>query len=77
MPENNLILRAGRPYKLDVGLETATGLETNFITSDDVGFVDEANRDYRLKEDSIVFEKIPGFIAPPFEKMGPVDDFAE
>ena len=75
--ENNLILRAGRPYKLDVGLETATGLETNFITSDDVGFVDEANRDYRLKEDSIVFEKIPGFIAPPFEKMGPVDDYAE
>ena len=75
--ENNLILRAGRPYKLDVGLETATGLETNFITSDDVGFVDEVNRDYRLKEDSIVFEKIPGFIAPPFEKMGPVDDFAE
>jgi len=75
--ENNLILRATRPFKLDVGLETATGLETNFITSEDVGFVDEAARDYRLKPDSIVFEKIPGFIAPPFEKMGPNDDFAE
>ena len=73
--ENNLILRAARPFKLDVGLETATGLETNYITSEDVGFVDEANRDYRLREDSVVFEKIPGFIAPPYDKMGPVDDF--
>ena len=75
--ENNVIFRAARPFKLDVGLETATGLETNFITSEDVGFVDEGARDYRLREDSVVFEKIPGFVAPPFEKMGPVDDFAE
>ena len=75
--ENNLILRCARPFRLDVGIESATGIETNYVTSEDVGFVDEANRDYRLREDSIVFEKIPGFIAPPFEKMGPVDDFAE
>ncbi|MBR6808501.1 MAG: hypothetical protein IKM46_09035 [Clostridia bacterium] len=75
--ENNLILRASRPYKLDIGLETATGLETNYITSEDVGFENEAERDYRLRADSVVFEKIPGFIAPPFEKMGPVDDFQE
>lgn len=75
--ENNLILRCARAFKLDVGIESATGLDTNFITQDDVGFVDEENKDYRLKPDSIVFEKIPGFIAPPFEKMGPVDDFAE
>lgn len=75
--ENNLILRAARPYKLDLGIETATGLETNYITSEDVGFVNEAERDYRLKPDSIVFEKIPGFIAPPFEKMGPVSEIEE
>ncbi len=72
--ENNLIFRAARPYKLDNGLETATGLETNYITSDDPGFVDLENRDYRFREDAEVFEKIPGFIAPPFERMGPTED---
>ena len=75
--ENNLIVRADKPYKLDHGIDTATGLETNYITNEDPGFVDEKNKNYALKPDSIVFEKIPGFVAPPFEKMGPVDDFAE
>ncbi len=75
--ENNLIVRADKPYKLDHGIETATGLETNYITNEDPGFVCEACKNYALKPDSIVFEKIPGFVAPPFEKMGPVDDFAE
>lgn len=70
--ENNLILRANRPYKLDAGIETATGLETNFITNEDPGFVDFENRDYRFKADAVAFEKMPGFNPPPFEKMGPV-----
>ncbi len=72
--ENNLIFRAARPYKLDNGIETATGLETNYITNEDPGFVDLENRDYRFREDAEVFEKIPGFIAPPVERMGPVED---
>ncbi|MBP3347791.1 MAG: hypothetical protein J6L92_03450, partial [Clostridia bacterium] len=72
--ENNLIVRADKPYKLDHGIETATGLETNYITNEDPGFVDEKNKNYALKPDSIVFEKIPGFVAPPFEKMGLVND---
>ncbi|MBE5818337.1 MAG: hypothetical protein E7312_04685 [Clostridiales bacterium] len=72
--ENNLIVRADRPYKLDNGEATATGLETNFITNDDPGFVDEANKNYALRSDSIVYKMIPDFVAPPFEKMGLVDD---
>ena len=75
--ENNLIVRADKPYKLENGEETATGLETNYITNEDPGFVCEACKNYALKPDSIVFQKIPGFVAPPFEKMGPVDDFAD
>ena len=75
--ENNLIVRADKPYKLENGEETATGLETNYITNEDPGFVCEACKNYALKPDSIVFEKIPGFVAPPFEKMGPIDDYAE
>ena len=71
--ENNLIFRASRPFKLDVGLESATGLDTNYITNDDPGFVDLANRDYRIKPDAEVFKHIPDFIPPAFEKMGPTD----
>ena len=72
--ENNLIFRAARPYKLDNGIETATGLETNYITNDDPGFVDLENRDYRIKPDAEVYKHIPDFIAPPFERMGPVEE---
>ncbi len=72
--ENNLIFRAARPFKLDNGIETATGLETNYITNDDPGFVDLENRDYRLKPDAEVYKHIPNFIAPPFERMGPVEE---
>ncbi len=73
--ENNLIFRAARPYKLDNGEETATGLETNYITNEDPGFVDLEGRDYRFREDAEIFRHIPGFVPPPFEKMGPVDDY--
>jgi len=72
--ENNLIFRANRPYKFDNGIETATGLETNYITNEDPGFTDLENRDYTFRKDAEVFKKIPGFIAPPFEKMGPVGE---
>ena len=72
--ENNLIVRADSPYKLDGCEEFTTGLDTNFIINEDPGFVDEKNRNYALKPDSQVFEKIPGFEAPPFEKMGLVND---
>ena len=72
--ENNLIVRADNPYKLDGVDDITTGLDTNFIINEDPGFVDEKNKNYALKPDSIVFEKIPDFVAPPFEKMGLVDD---
>ena len=71
--ENNVIVRAGRPFKLDVGLETATGLDTNYITNEDPGFVDFEGRDYRIRPDAELFKHIPDFIPPAFEKMGPTD----
>ena len=73
--ENNLILNADRPYKLDHGIETATGLDTNYITNEDPGFVDFEGRDYRFKADAEIFKHIPDFVPPPVEKMGLVDDF--
>jgi hypothetical protein len=48
--------------------------EHNFITDEDPGFVDAAKKDFRLKDDAIVYKKIPGFERIPFEKMGLYDD---
>lgn len=44
--------------------------ETDYVTSEDPGFVDMAGGDFRLKPDSVVFSLIPGFQPVPFEKMG-------
>ena len=42
----------------------------NLELQDDPGFVDPENMDFRLKTDSLVFEKIPEFKQIPFEKTG-------
>lgn len=42
----------------------------NFVTDQDPGFVDMAKFDFRLRDDSVVFEKIPGFEKIPFDKIG-------
>ncbi len=42
----------------------------NFITDEDPGFVDAASVNFQLKDDSIVYQKIPGFKKIPFEKIG-------
>jgi parallel beta-helix repeat protein len=44
--------------------------ENNWVTMTDPGFVDYKNKDFRLRPDSDVFQKIRGFVAPPFAKMG-------
>jgi parallel beta-helix repeat protein len=49
-------------------------LEDNFITEEDPGFVDAARMNFQLKEDSIVYRRIPGFERIPFEKIGLHED---
>jgi hypothetical protein len=44
--------------------------ETDYATADDPGFVNLAGGDFRLKPDSAVFTRIPGFQTVPVEKMG-------
>lgn len=46
----------------------------NFVTNENPGFVDIANLDLRLKEDSIVFDKIPDFEPIPFREIGLFSD---
>ncbi|MDB5117640.1 MAG: Parallel beta-helix repeat protein [Mucilaginibacter sp.] len=42
----------------------------NLITKDDPGFKNYAGLDFRLKRNSIIYSKLPGFIPPPLDKMG-------
>jgi len=42
----------------------------SFATETDPGFVNPAELDFRLRDDSKVFEKIPGFERIPFERIG-------
>ncbi len=42
----------------------------NYRTDSDPGFVDYKNGNFNLRPDSEVFDKIPGFEALPFDKMG-------
>ncbi|SHF97743.1 Right handed beta helix region [Mariniphaga anaerophila] len=44
--------------------------ERNYITTDDPGFVDKENQNFKLKSSSVIFEKIPGFEQIPFEQIG-------
>lgn len=46
----------------------------NFVTEDDPGFVDASSLNFQLKDDSIVYQKIPGFKPIPFEKIGLYED---
>ncbi len=45
-------------------------LEDNFITDEDPGLVDAANMNFQLKDDSLVYQKVPGFQKIPFENIG-------
>lgn len=42
----------------------------NFETIGDPGFKDYRKLDFRLKHNSIIYDELPGFVAPPVEKMG-------
>lgn len=45
--------------------------DSNWTTDHDPGFVNAKENDFRLKPDSEIFKKLPGFKAIPFEKIGP------
>ena len=44
--------------------------ETDYVTAEDPGFVNREAGDFRLKPDTSVFHRIPGFQPVPVEKMG-------
>ncbi|MBQ8953417.1 MAG: right-handed parallel beta-helix repeat-containing protein [Clostridia bacterium] len=50
--------------------EYRNAVDDNLELHGDIGFVDEENLDLRLREDSIIYQKLPGFKPIPFEKIG-------
>ena len=46
----------------------------NFATEEDPGFVDVTHMNFQLKDDSIVYQKIPGFKKIPFGEIGLYQD---
>ena len=66
--KNNVYVDCGKVYRWNK--EPKITLEGNFETVEDPGFVDRDGLNFQLKEDSIVFEKIPGFKKIPLEKVG-------
>jgi hypothetical protein len=67
--ENNLVYKHGETFRL-VGEHAQFEFKNNFVTLDDPGFVDVENENFQLMDDSIVYQKIPGFEKIPFEKIG-------
>jgi hypothetical protein len=45
-------------------------LKDNLVTEADPGFLNAATHDFRLRPDSQVFTRLPGFVPIPFEKIG-------
>lgn len=74
--DRNVVWNPNRKRNPDVNAEGALDTKNllnygeNWVTDDDPGFVDAANGDYALREDSAVFDKIPGFEAIPFDEIG-------
>lgn len=72
---NNVAYDCGSPISVpDFKKETCI-VENNlsYDFTEDVGFVDAANGNYNLKEDSIIFREIPDFEALDLSKVGLTD----
>jgi len=45
-------------------------IRDNYLTDDDPGSIDAAHRNFGLRDDAIVYEKVSGFRKIPFERIG-------
>lgn len=72
---NNVLYKSGAISGDDRNMKLGN-FENNitFGPADDLGFVDAANKNFELKEDSIIFSKIPEFKKIPFSQIGIVKE---
>ena len=67
--EDNVVVSYGETFML-TGMFAQCTMRNNFITTQDPGFIDAENLNFQLADDSIVYDKIPGFKHIPFDKIG-------
>jgi len=70
LSENLIVGGPENPLHLSGGEYAQCEYVNNYRTDKDPGFVDYQNENFNLQSDSEVFDKIPGFKALPFDKMG-------
>lgn len=68
--EGNVLVKHEETVRL-VGKHAQTEFGENFMTQKDPGFVDAAQLNFQLKDDSVVYQVLPGFQRIPFEQIGP------
>ena len=71
----NLVVNS-EEYKLEQLNENLLDMKNNYVTGKNPGFKDMMLGNYNLREDSIVFNEIPGFAVPDMSKMGRYKDNA-
>ena len=73
---NNLIVSNERVVAIneDGDKSEEVTLKNNFITDQNPGFVDAENMNFQLKDNAIVYEKIPGFEKVTFDSIGLYSD---
>lgn len=70
LSQNVILGGPANPISLLGGEYATISNENNYLTNEDPGFVDMQKGNFMLKENSLVFKKLPGFKPIPFNKMG-------
>jgi len=68
--DGNVLVKHEETMRL-VGKYAQTEFGENFMTQKDPGFVDAANLNFQLRDDSVVYRALPGFETIPFARIGP------
>jgi len=78
IPRNNTIINnvIYNHKELEIAniAKTLGRVENNLIINEDIGLVDEENKNFSLREDSPIYEKLPEFEPIPFERIGLYND---
>ena len=68
--DRNVLVKYEETFRL-VGKYAQTEFGENYITDKDPGFVDADRLDFQLKDNSVIYKELPGFVRIPFENIGP------
>lgn len=68
--DGNVLVKYEETFRM-VGKWAQADFGENYITQKDPGFVDLANLNFQLRDDSVVYRELPGFKRIPFEQIGP------